>query len=131
MSFKCEKCNKQQPAGQPVNFVVTETRQKTYSNEIVHGKMRGTIEESVGTEIVREIRACPACYRELTGLDPLVIVPVAAVAKAPKVHQREDHRERWRNPRHGKGNRDQNKDQRPQRPAPVVEVVNKLTFVKE
>jgi len=138
MSFKCDYCAKNMPPRQPVNYVVTETRQKTYSNELKYGKMRGTIEESTGQEIVKQIMTCPDCYRTLTGLEPRVLVPTA-VSKAPKIHQNpREEKKRWNNPRSTnrkppfiRHDYPKAKDQKPVRPAPIVEVINPLTLVKE
>jgi len=135
MSFKCDYCGKQVPAGQPINYVVTETRQKVYQNEIKTGKMRGTLEDSTGSEIVRQIKTCPKCYKELTGMEPRIIIPVAAVSKTSKVHPNPRSKKTWHNPQQkpstATGVRPPRKDQRPPRAAPIVEVVNKITLVKE
>ena len=97
--------------------------------------MQGTIEESIGSEIVKQIMACPSCYKELTGLEPRVHVSVAAISKTSKVHHGKEERRPWRNPRNNKvnrgGDRAQHPGQREPRPAPIVEVVNKLSIVKE
>ena len=141
MSFTCERCKKQQPSGQTINFVVTETRQRTYENELKYGKTRGTLQQSTGTEIVKQVKACPVCYKELTGLEPEgIIIPVTAISKTMKVHYEKREEKRWTNPhrtfhRPGRGNRQDNqttvKQTRPERHGPIVEVVNPVRVVKE
>ena len=141
MSFRCEHCKKQQPSGQVTNMVVTETRQRTYENELKRGKMRGTLQQSTGTEIVKQIKTCPVCYKELTGLEPRgVIIPVTAISKTMKVHHEKREEKRWTNPhrtfhRGNRGSRQNNqpvvKQTRPERHGPIVEVVNPVRIVKE
>ena len=138
MSFKCEHCQKQQPVGQTINYVVTETRQRTYQNEILYGRMRGTMQESRGSEIVKQIKACPDCYKALTGLEPRIVLTTVAISKNNKVHiaPREETRRPWRNTNNRQGDRpNYNNDRRPQQQRdgqrrdyqpPKVETINPL-----
>lgn len=70
--FRCQndKCNKVCKPGQPQHNVVIETRDKSYERKLFRGKRFIRTEEVLGSEIVTEIKVCPDCYKEMTGLEP-------------------------------------------------------------
>lgn len=58
--YNCGFCHNTSKPKESMNRIVTETRDKEYNN---HGKV------SYGFEIVKEVRACPACFaRQATPL---------------------------------------------------------------
>jgi len=72
--FICELCGVQVPAGIACRRVVVETRKKTYPARILEETRRGGKRVKVefpaghGREIVRELRACPACQKPEDGV---------------------------------------------------------------
>ena len=86
MSFICEHCKNPQPHHQTINFVVTETREKTYENLHQVSEFKEITEVSHGQEIVKQKACCPECYRTLTGLEPRKVLTEQAVSKTNKVH---------------------------------------------
>ena len=66
--FISEKCRKTTQDNQPVNTVVVEKRNKRYINTVKKNKRTFTI-ESEGWEIVKEIKTCPDCYQQFTGIE--------------------------------------------------------------
>ena len=68
MSFRCQNCKNVVAHNIPQAMVVTQTREKRYTNSLLDnfGNVRKTI-ETVGSEIVREIPCCPDCEQKLTG----------------------------------------------------------------
>ena len=65
MSFKCQVCNKPQPAGSKPNNVVVETRYVTYRNK----DSEGNVKLSEGNEIVRMIKCCEKCKLRVYQVD--------------------------------------------------------------
>jgi hypothetical protein len=86
MSFICGNCATATQPRQPVNIVVLATRPQQYENFVKKkGSERGEWKYSEGTEITKEIKACPPCYSTLTGLEPKVIeVFKEVVAEVPR-----------------------------------------------
>lgn len=73
--FRCEnkKCNKVCEPRQPQHTVVVQTRDKQYQRKIYkHGKVVH-VEDTYGTEIVKELKVCPECYQQMTGEEPMRI----------------------------------------------------------
>ena len=58
--FKCEKCGKITKAGEKQYRKVVEIRQKTYYNIDKCGKEK----ETIGQEIVKELKICEKCAEE-------------------------------------------------------------------
>jgi len=61
MSFRCELCNKQQPARTSPEVLIEESRNKSYPE-----RKSGTKVIDIGGrgwEIVREVRACKKCVK--------------------------------------------------------------------
>jgi hypothetical protein len=75
--FKCENagCGKLVKSGQPANRIITEKREKVYSKPIRKRKGGRIVDykDVFGSEIVKEIKVCPKCFRELTGTEPRMI----------------------------------------------------------
>jgi hypothetical protein len=63
MSFRCDVCHDAQRSGTTQTLVVIEKREKAYST--FNPKTKQT-KQSKGWEIVKEIKACPRCVRELS-----------------------------------------------------------------
>lgn len=79
--FRCGRCNCQVGLRQPVNRVVVEERSAFYPERpratSIPGKERKewkTDPGGTGMQIVREISACPECYKVLTGKEPRIRV---------------------------------------------------------
>jgi hypothetical protein len=105
--FYCQKCGVLNQVGQPINKVVTESREKTYVNTYRKNEYSQPREfETKGWEIVKEIKTCPKCYTELTGKTPQVVQEKEKPVKE-ETQPRQSYRES-------------------QRKKPVVEVVNRL-----
>jgi len=120
MSFKCQKCNVQQPSGQPMNKVVTESRPKKYTYQYGTEYKEAT-ETSEGWEIKKEMAVCPTCYKEMTG-EEAQKVQVEVPVKPRVQHAREEEQQPFR--RHGPFRNSERKTRQEQRKAPIVEVVN-------
>jgi hypothetical protein len=73
MSFRCQKCKKQQEPGRPQVTVVTEWRERRHFNE-------ETRRETVGREIVTAIKCCQECANKH---DVAVKAGVVSDASAP------------------------------------------------
>ena len=76
--FRCENkgCNTITLSQQPENKIVLEKRPMTYENTIKRGKNKGTVQTTTGWEIIKEIRVCPDCYKEITGEEPRKFKPI-------------------------------------------------------
>lgn len=59
MSFNCQQCESHSD-GSPI-VVVTERREKKYTNTF-----GGTVRESLGHEIVREMKLCAVCEKAVS-----------------------------------------------------------------
>ena len=68
--FKCQQCGKSTKSNQPENKVIMETRDKNYENTVRKSRYNKQ-KFSNGWEIVKEIRVCPKCYKQITGQEPL------------------------------------------------------------
>lgn len=68
MSYKCQECKTQVPAGIPSRKRVVKTRAKIYKDADFNITGRGQ-------EIVKEITICPVCNGEETCLEPKVSAP--------------------------------------------------------
>jgi len=126
-----------------VNYIVTERRRKFYDKKIYKGRgekkrcvgvEEGAIE---GSEIVKEIKVCPKCFLELTGLQPKMQTAAPAPRKKLQGFNRPPPRRKWKNPKAGKSssNRSTNSQkisdgQTSRRKGPVVEKVPRLTKQK-
>ena len=76
MSFNCDKCSKTTAPRQPINYVVTEKRDKEYFFPVKRSREnrdRETSGQSEGYETVKEIKTCPQCFTKLTGNIPKVV----------------------------------------------------------
>lgn len=133
--FKCENanCGISTAPRQPENKIITETRSKTYENKIRHGKQKGTILTTHGSEIVKEIRVCPQCFVVLTGERPRAAraVPTAPPHKKTRPSYKKRDKKQWTNPRDKKNYKNRPKKEVKEKKAPIVEVVNQLQIVKE
>ena len=111
--FRCEnkKCNKITPPRQPCNSIVTEWRDKEYKCTFQRGRGRGEDFYTSGREIAKEIKVCPDCFREITGEEPNILIPLK-----PEVSEKTFKRRGWHDP---------NRQKRSSRKAPVVERVAK------
>ncbi len=97
MSFRCGNCKKNTEPRQPVNTVVLVKRPQQYNNYIRGNTPdKGYWKNTVGEEIVREIRACPPCYGKLTGLEPKVAL---APIQPDKVENTERPKREFNRPR--------------------------------
>lgn len=86
--FQCGNCGKSTEARQPINYVTTDRRPQTYENFVKRrNSEQGDWVASKGSEIVKEIKACPPCFASLTGLEPK-IAEVRAVAPPPEKKER-------------------------------------------
>lgn len=83
--FRCgiKKCNKVCEPRQPQHTIVTETRNKTYERKIFRGKRMIRTDEILGSEIIREVKVCPECYKEITGEEPRRVQEIITIP-APK-----------------------------------------------
>jgi hypothetical protein len=105
--FKCQNCNGNTEANQPVNKIIVKHRDRSYFNLIENPFRRQSREvNSEGWEIEKEIRVCATCYTQLTGKE------------ARKTIKREQEVVKEEKPR------DDRKFEQKKRP--VVEVVNPL-----
>lgn len=59
--FNCGFCKKTSEPGEKKTMVPVETREKVYTGTTYDGR---TYEQGRGTEIVRELAACPKCVTE-------------------------------------------------------------------
>ncbi len=142
--FRCEVeiCGRLSKPRQPVNKIVTETRTKFYQKVHKKGRMKGTVETIQGSEIVKELDACPKCYRKITGKDPKEFVPAPApVVEARPPSRRPRRKKQWINPKvkgkksavkqHSKKHWDKTKDtQQRDKRKPEVQVINKIRLEK-
>lgn len=126
--FKCENksCNTQVPARQPVNRIITETREKTYENFVYkRGKKSQHVRLDKGYEIVKQIEVCPECYINMTGLKPKLNLqpPQAPVRSKPKFNTNKRDKKTWRNP-----NQDNKAKPRESitKKVPIVQVINRF-----
>jgi len=124
--FRCGKCNQTTLSHQPVNRVVVQQRSKTYTNVIQRG-FNEKVVDSTGWEIGAELLVCPTCYKDMTGLDPVLFEPPPTVVPAnPPEDKRKNHRKhRYNNDNSNKNNTHKNQNNQP-RNKPVVEVVPAL-----
>jgi len=90
--FKCENtgCKVIVKPRQPENRIVVEIRETSY---LVPRTKKKKEQTTYGWEIVKEIKVCPDCYREITGEEPrLVLNPVYQLPE--KIHSRK--KKRWK-----------------------------------
>jgi hypothetical protein len=133
--FRCEVkgCDRVTPPRQPVNKIITETRQRFYEKVHKRGKLKGTVETIKGSEIVREIDSCPQCFLRITGQQPKEYIPPPPPVieeeeiERPKKRRR---KKKWINPK-GRLNKFRKQVEKEPKKKPVVQVVNKLQVVKE
>lgn len=77
MSFRCEKCDIHADYSPIVH--VTERREKKYTNSI-----GGATRDSIGHEIVKELRLCLGCSKEIPeALIPYGVFEMQPPLKAP------------------------------------------------
>ncbi len=112
--FTCENCNTTVRTRQPENKVVTEKRIKQYQKKSKTD--RHDVDLIYGWEIVKEIRACPSCFEQLTGMEPRLIVE-----QSPPTTQRQRRRKKSFQDEHPHKKRHVNH----QRKKPVVEKVKR------
>jgi len=136
--FKCQNefCGKIVPPRQPVNRIVTECRQKEYTNDIVKRERVVGVKESSGSEIVKEISVCPKCFSRLTGKRP----KLADQRKRPDTRKQPGFnarppRKKWQNPKRTESStthqRTHNSDSSVSSTRkPVVEKVNPIPIIK-
>lgn len=132
--FECNNCKAQTVSRQPANKIVLEKRLRTYDKEIRRGYDRGLFEQVEGWEIVKEANVCPECFILLTGKEPRLVTPRAPT---PKTQNKSDFyrrdRKPWEKGLKTRDNKNQENNDRPQRPQsrkPSVEVVNPLKVVR-
>lgn len=64
MSFRCDNCNKVQPAYSKPIKVITETRNRIYPKRFADLEQKIVIDNGgVGTEVVKEVDLCQDCYQ--------------------------------------------------------------------
>jgi len=88
-----EGCGRISEPGQPQHKVVTETREKTYIRRFRRYDRTWDQEEVLGSEIVKEIRVCPDCYLDLTGLEPIRLEKIRPEPKK-QFHPRQNKQKR-------------------------------------
>ncbi len=86
--FTCQNCRGTTKHGQPINEVVTEKRPRTYIKYVREGERRWREEQVEGWEIGKVIKACPACYKQLTGLEPKKVQELVQPKKKKVEHKK-------------------------------------------
>jgi len=131
--FRCENkgCGKMVPPRTPINFIVTERREKTYENPVYRrGKPTKKTQWTKGWEIANEIKVCPGCFQKITGQKPQATRPAA---KSPTIETRSAFKDRrphkkkpWRNPKNKKRGPTQKKEEVKPKKVPIVEKINPI-----
>lgn len=76
MSFRCEVCGKVQESRHKPKKVILEVRRVIYVR-----KGKKTNIQIEGSEIVKEVLACPECAEEFENVPPKVIENITRIAK--------------------------------------------------
>ena len=105
--FVCEndRCCRQVETRQPINYIISERRQKTYEVPVKRGRKVIGSEIIEGWEIVTELKVCPKCYQVLTGKTPKMQMKPKLQPKQPvKFDTRRPTRKKpWQNSNDRKG----------------------------
>jgi len=133
--FVCEneRCGKQVEPRQPVNYIISERRKKTYDKPVKKGNRIIGVDLVEGWEIVKQLKVCPRCFKILTGKQPkMQIKPSPFQRKPAKFDTRPPRRKKWRNPKDKGGSRGAGATSAQSSPKkkPVVKKVNPIPLVK-